>query len=77
MVGYDDFLCMIIWYEEHLNVNMCILEICMVLVYEIIECEYIDWWPFDVVRPGSNLRPNRDTPWEEQVGDLHHYPYLC
>jgi hypothetical protein len=56
MVGYDDFLCMIIWYEEHLNVNMCILEICMVLVYEITECECIDWWPFDVAGGATEIR---------------------
>ena len=42
MSGYDDFHCMIIWYVEHLNVNMCILKKCMVLVYAITEYEYID-----------------------------------
>jgi hypothetical protein len=70
---------MSIWYEEHLHVNMCILEMCMVLVYEVTECENIDWWSIDVSRGANGIGhlTDDDTPWEEQVGGLHHYPYLC
>jgi hypothetical protein len=42
MSGYDDFHYMIISYEEHLNVSLCILGIYVVLVYEIVEYKYID-----------------------------------
>jgi hypothetical protein len=58
---------------------MCILEMCMVLVYEVTRCENIDWWSFDESGGATGIRPltNDETPWEEQVDGLHHYPYLC
>ena len=58
MFGYDDFHCMIIWYEGHLNVNMCILRICMVLVYAITKCEYTDWWSFNVSGGATGIEPS-------------------
>ena len=45
---------------KYLNVNMCILEICMVTSYVTIDVL--------VVRPGSDLRLNKDTLREEHVG---------
>jgi hypothetical protein len=26
---------------------------------------------YQAVRPGSDIRPDENTPWEEQVGGLH------
>jgi hypothetical protein len=49
---------MSIWYKEHLQVNMCILEMCMVLVYEVTECEIIDWWLFDVSGGATGIGPS-------------------
>lgn len=57
MFGYDDFYYMIIWYEEHLNVTMCILKICMVLVYAITKCEYTDWLSFNVSGGAIRIEP--------------------
>jgi hypothetical protein len=56
---YDDFHYMIIWYEKCLNMSMCILEIYVVLVYEIVENKYIDWWSFGV--SGGAIRIESST----------------
>jgi len=67
MSGYDDFHYMIISYEEHLNVSLCILEIYVVLVYEIVEYKYIDWWSlvYQEVRLRLDLRSDEGTLREE------------
>jgi hypothetical protein len=58
---------MIISYEEHLNVSLCILGIYVVLVYEIVEYKYIDWWSlvYQEVWLRLDLRSDKDTLQEE------------
>jgi len=55
---YDDFHCVIVLYVKHSNVNICILEVCMVINYVITECKGADLWSFDVSGGATEIGPS-------------------
>jgi len=42
---------------EHLNVNMCVLEICMVWAMRFIECKCANLWSLDVSGGVTGIEP--------------------
>jgi len=67
---------MIVYCVERWNVNMCSFEVRMMISHVIVDVNVLiyDHLMYQVVRPGLNLRPGEDTPYEDQ--DDFHLPFV-